>query len=93
MSNNAISLRFASHWNVPVFTTGGMEETFRDKSSEYRSLSCTVHYSTVQYSTPVQYRSLTCLGGDYDQFAKFFAKLMKQFSWRHVTFVYHQVPA
>ena len=39
------------------------------------------------------YRSLTCLGGDYDQFAKFFAKLMKQFSWRHVTFVYHQVPA
>ena len=30
------SLRFASHWNVPVFTTGGMEETFRDKSSEYR---------------------------------------------------------
>ena len=50
-------------------------------------------YSTVQYSTPVQYRSLTCLGGDYDQFAKFFAKLMKQFSWRHVTFVYHQVPA
>ena len=48
MSNNAISLRFASHWNVPVFTTGGMEETFRDKSSEYRSLSCTVQYSTVQ---------------------------------------------
>ena len=58
---------------MPVFTTGGMEETFRDKSSEYRSL--------------------TCLGGDYDQFAKFFAKLMKQFSWRHVTFVYHQVAA
>ena len=41
----------------------------------------------------MQYRSLTCLGGDYDQFAKFFAKLMKQFSWRHVTFVYHQVAA
>ena len=58
MSNNAmISLRFASHWNVPVFTTGGMEETFRDKSSEYRSLSCTVQYSTVQYST-VQYSTV-----------------------------------
>ena len=56
-------------------------------------LYSTVQYSTVQYSTPVQYRSLTCLGGDYDQFAKFFAKLMRQFSWRHVTFVYHQVAA
>ena len=54
MSNNAISLRFASHWNVPVFTTGGMEETFRDKSNEYRSLSCTVQYSTVKYTCAVQ---------------------------------------
>ena len=54
MSNNAISLRFASHWNVPVFTTGGMEETFRDKSSEYRSFSCTVQYSIVQYTCAVQ---------------------------------------
>ena len=42
--------RFASYWNVPVFTTAGMEETFRSKTSEYSSL--------------------TCLGGDYDQFAR-----------------------
>ena len=35
---------------MPVFTTAGMEETFRSKTSEYSSL--------------------TCLGGDYDQFAR-----------------------
>ena len=44
--------RYASYWDVPVITTGGMEDTFRDKTSEYGSL--------------------TCLGGDYDQFAMFF---------------------
>ena len=39
------------------------------------------------------YSSLTCLGGDYDQFAMFFSSLMKMFSWHHITFVYNQNPA
>lgn len=33
-------VRFSSFWNVPVFTTGGMESTFRNKESEYSSLTC-----------------------------------------------------
>ena len=39
------------------------------------------------------YSSLTCLGGDYGQFAKFFSSLMKMFSWHHITFIYNQNPA
>ena len=31
-------------------------------------------------------------GGTGDQFAMFFKSLMRQFSWRHVTFLYHQHP-
>ena len=31
-------------------------------------------------------------GGTGDQFAMFFKSLMQQFSWRHVTFLYHQHP-
>ena len=31
--------RFASVWNVPVFSTGGMEDIFRLKDKEYKSLT------------------------------------------------------
>lgn len=34
------SFRFASVWNVPVFSTGGMQDTFRMKDKEYKSLTC-----------------------------------------------------
>lgn len=33
-------LRFASVWDVPVFSTGGMQDTFRMKAKEYKSLTC-----------------------------------------------------
>ena len=34
-----MNLRFASVWNVPVFSTGGMEDIFRLKDKEYKSLT------------------------------------------------------
>ena len=33
-------LRFSKIWGIPVFTTSGMNSAFRDKSSEYRFLTC-----------------------------------------------------
>ena len=32
--------RFSTIWGTPVFTTSGMSSAFRDKSSEYKYLTC-----------------------------------------------------
>ena len=62
--------RFSSIWDIPVFTTSGMNAAFRDKTSEYKLL--------------------TCLAGDYQQFGEFLVKLFDQYNWRHITFIYDE---
>ena len=52
----AFLFRFSTIWGIPVFTTSGMNSAFRDKSSEYRYL--------------------TCMAGNYQEFASFLIKLL-----------------
>ena len=77
--------RFASIWSIPVFTTGGMNRAFRDKSSEYR---CPAPRSCHWYQQHVC-RMLTTVGGNHLQFATFFTALLAQWEYRHITFIYH----
>ena len=94
--------RFASYWNVPVFTTGKRYLVYFQWNVRipwillfgiwYENLIKGGMEATFRDKRST-YSSLTCLGGDYGQFAKFFSSLMKMFSWHHITFIYNQNPA